>query len=174
MTGTSDLIDTAATSVDKPPTGSSGAASYILFSATPIVQVLSPQVKQDVVVATVQTIPSGIIAATIVSQADFDNQVAGPALTGFANSIEAVIAGGKAVGGTGTTSLDDNGLQQYFVTFEVVYNPPGAPTGTVTADVDVPISLLGGTTGTSFQPHTSSAGEMIDAAYANLVALSQG
>lgn len=147
-------------------------ASYTLIGSSSIVQVLSPKVVSDMVAATIETHPTSIRATKLVTQADFDSGSAAADLAAFADAIEAVVAGGKVVGGSGNSNLDASGLQQYFVAFEVGYNPPGAPTGTVTVDVDVPVSLL---TPQGTDPNSSPPGavlSLIDAAYNNLVALS--
>ena len=115
-------------------------ASYTLIGNNAIVQVLSPTVSEDMQAATIQTIPTGIIATALVSQKSFTDDKAAESLTAFADNIETIIGQGKAVGGSGTSSLDASGLQAYFVTFTVGYDPPGAPTGTVTTDVDVPVN----------------------------------
>lgn len=147
-------------------------ASYILVGSSSIVQVLSPTVTADVVAATIQTVPSGIVATTTVPQSEFDSGAASATLASFADAIEAVIASGFVSGGSGSSSLDGSGLQQYFVTFEVVYDPPGAPSGTVTADVDVPVSFLSGVGSVPGVARRRGAMDLIGATYNNLVALS--
>jgi hypothetical protein len=149
-------------------------AGYTLIGSDSVVQVLSPTVTQDSVVATIQTSPTGVVATTVVSQAAFDNNSAAEELTALADNIEELIAQGKATGGSGTSSLDSSGLTVYYVTFTVGYNPPNAPTGTVTVDVDVPVNLL-----TVSDPEINTtllaeAEKLIDNAYNSLVALSGG
>ena len=146
-------------------------AGYILIGSASIVQVLSPKVTQDTVVCTIKTVPTGIIATLPVSQVSFNSNGAAEQLTQFADNIEEIIAGGKAVGGSGTSSLDASGLTEYFVTFEVGYNPPGAPTGTVTVDVDVPVGLLIEQDALIGRTLFAEATALIDKAYKNLVAL---
>ena len=147
-------------------------ASYTLIGNASIVQVLSAKVSANMEAVTIQTIPSGVIATMLVSQDAFDKQAAGPVLTTFADNIEAIIGQGKAVGGAGSSELDGSGLMQYAVTFEVGYNPPGAPVGTVTTDVDVPVGLLNSDDALIGRTLFGQATAMIDAAYSNLVALS--
>ncbi len=147
-------------------------ASYILVGSASIVQVLSPTVTEDSVACTIQTQPTGIIATLAVSQDAFNEGGASEELTAFADNIEAIIEQGKATGGTGTSSLDVSGLQAYFVTFTVSYNPPGAPTGTVTVDVDVPVGLLSESDPVIGQTLFAQAVALIDTAWSNLVALS--
>lgn len=149
-------------------------ASYLLVGSDSIVQVLSPTVSEDMQAATIQTIPTGIIATTLLAKADFDAGTAGPLLTDFADAIEVVVSQGKAVGGSGTTSLDASGLQQFFVTFEVAYNPPSAPSGTVTADVDVPVGLLSMEEVPEQGSLVGEAEALVNKAYNNLVKLSEG
>ncbi len=147
-------------------------AAYILIGNSSIVQVLGPKVSAEMEEVTIKTVPTGITAATLVSRDAFDAGTAAPTLEAFASSIEAIIGQGKAVGGSGTTELDANGLQQYFVTFEVGYNPPGAPPGTVTVDVDVPDGLLTSEDAQVGRVVFAQAVAMIDKAYDNLVSLS--
>lgn len=151
-----------------------GPANYILIGSTSIVQVLSATVIADVVAATIQTLPTGIRAQTLVPQDAFDQGAAGPLLSTFAGNIEAIIAQGKATGGSGTSSLDASGLQQYAVTFTVTYNPPGAPIGSVTADVDVPVGLLSDSDPATGPASFAQAVALVDATYSNLVALAGG
>jgi len=147
-------------------------ASYILIGSASVVQVLSPKVTQDTVVATIQTVPSGIIVAMPVPQESFDAGDAGPILSTLADGIEAIIGQGKAIGGSGTSALAPSGLTEYFVTFEVGYNPPGAPSGTVTADVNVPVGLLAEGVSVGGYSSLAAAEAIIDKAYQNLVSLS--
>lgn len=149
-------------------------ASYVLKGSTSTVQVLSPTSSQEAVVATIETIPSGVIAYKAVSRVSFDTDMAAEQLTGFAEAIEAVMSQGKAVSGVGTSDLDSSGLTQYFVTFTVGYNPPGAPPGQVTVDVDVPVGLLDLEDAQIGQTLLSEAEDLIDKAYQNLVSLSKG
>lgn len=150
------------------------ATSYTLIGNAPTIQVVSPTVSYAVEVATIQTIPSGVIASLPVMKEEFDAGTAGPQLTDFANAIETIISQGKAIGGTGTTNLDANGLEEYFVTFTVAYNPTGAPIGAVTTDVDVRIGLLNFTDGAIGAAAEAQVVALIDDAYNNLVSLSKG
>lgn len=124
--------------------------------------------------ATISTIPSGVVASKPVSRTAFDDNLAAPALTGFADAIEAVMSQGKAVGGTGTSDLDTNGLTEYFVTFTVGYDPPGAPPGQVTVDVDVPVGLLDLEDAEIGQTLLGEAEAKVDAAYNSLVSMAGG
>jgi hypothetical protein len=149
-------------------------ASYVLIGSISIVQVLSPKVSEEVVAATIKTVPTGIVATTLVPQAAFDDGTGAQQLSDFADAIEAQITAGKAVAATGTDSLDASGLQQYYVVFEVAYQPPGAPQGTVTADVSVPVALLTSATPFAGGTRRMNASDLIDKTYNSLVALSGG
>lgn len=149
-------------------------ASYVLVGSDSIVQVLTPTVSEDMVAATIQTDTTGIIATMLVSQTAFDNNSAAEELTAFADNIEEIISQGHAVGGTGTSDLDANGLQVYYVTFTVGYNPTGAPVGTVTVDVDVPVNLLGQSDPAINTTVLGEAEDLVNAAYNSLVALAGG
>lgn len=150
------------------------ATSYTLIGNAPTIQVFSPTVSQDVELATIQTKPTGVIATMPVSEISFATNQASETLTALASNIEAIIKQGKAVGGTGTSELDANGLTQFYVTFTVAYNPPGAPVGTVTAEVDVPVGLLGVDDPAIESTLLSQAEAMVNKAYNSLVALSKG
>lgn len=149
-------------------------ASYTLIGNVSTIQVTSPLTSVEGVVATIQTNPSGIIAAIVVSQTSFDNDSAAETLTIFADNIEEIISQGKAVGGSGTSSLDNNGLTAYYVTFIVGYDPPGAPPGQVTADVDVPVNLISESDPAINQTLLTEAEDLINSAYEHLVNLSKG
>lgn len=149
-------------------------ASYTLMGSTSTVQVLSQTSTQDAVVATISTIPSGVVASKPVSRTAFDDNKAAEALTAFAEAIEAVMSQGKAVGGTGTSDLDSSGLTEYFVTFTVGYNPPGAPPGQVTVDVDVPVGLLDLEDAEIGSTLLGEAEAKVNAAYNSLVSMAGG
>jgi hypothetical protein len=149
-------------------------ASYVLYASNSIVQVTGPTTSEDMIAATIQTSPTGIIATILVSQTSFDADDAAETLTAFANSIEDIIAQGKAVGGTGTSDLDANGLQVYYVTFTVGYNPTGVPPGNVTVDVDVPVNLLAQSDASIGTTLLGEAETLVDDAYNSLVALAGG
>lgn len=149
-------------------------AAYTLIGSDSIVQVLTPTVSQEMVAATISTEPHGVIATVLVSKTAFDSNQAAPELTAFADSIEAILAQGRAIGGTGTSSLDANGLQQYFVTFTVGYNAPGAPAGAVTVDVDVPVGLLTQSDPAIERVVIAEAEALVNKAYASLQSLAGG
>lgn len=149
-------------------------ATYTLIGSASTVQVLSPTLSQDAVLATIQTVKTGVIATMAVSQVAFNNNGAAEELTALADSIDTIIGQGKAVGGTGTSSLDSNGLQQYFVTFTVAYNPPGAPSGQVTVDADVPVTLMSQSDAAIGETLLNEAEAIVNNSYQNLVNMSQG
>lgn len=149
-------------------------ASYTLMGSTSTVQVLSQTSSQEAVVATISTIPSGVVASKPVSRTAFDDNLAAAALTAFADAIEAVMSQGKAVSGTGTSDLDASGLTEYFVTFTVGYDPPGAPPGQVTVDVDVSVGLLDLEDAEIGRTLLTEAEDKIDAAYNSLVSMAGG
>lgn len=130
--------------------------------------------SQDVQLATIQTTKSGVIATIAVSNTSFQSDGAAATLTALADNIETIIGQGKATGGTGTSELDANGLTVYYVTFTVAYNPPGAPTGTVTTEVDVPVNLISIDDPEINATLLAEAEALVNNAYNSLVALSQG
>lgn len=150
------------------------ATSYDLISARSSVQALSPTSSLPVEVLTIRTKPSGVMAEMWLAKAAFDAGTTGPILTTLAQSIETIIRDGKAIGGSPTTILDGNGLQQSYVTFVVAYTPPGGTAGQITTDVDVPVGLL--SAGFDFQEFSTinEAEKIVDDAYANLVAAANG
>jgi hypothetical protein len=149
-------------------------ANYALYASNSIVQVTSPTTSQDMIAATILTSPSAILATILVSQTSFDQDKAAETLTAFATSIEDIMAQGKAIGGTGTSDLDANGLQVYYVTFTVGYNPTGVPPGNVTVDVDVPVNLLAQSDALIGTTLLGEAETTIDDAYNSLVSLAGG
>lgn len=149
-------------------------AGYTLIASSSTRQVLSQTATQDAVLATIQTDQSEVIATTVVSRVSFDANQSAEELTALAENIEQIMSGGKAVGGTGTSDLDNNGLTEYFVTFTVGYNPPGAPPGQVTVDVAVPVGLLEVDDPAIERTLLAEAEAMIDKAYASLQSLAGG
>ena len=149
-------------------------ASYTLKGSISTTQVLSATSSQEAVVATIATIPSGVVASKVVSRVSFDNNQAAEQLTAFADAIEAVMSQGQAVSAFGTSDLDSSGLTEYYVTFIVGYDPPGAPPGQVTVDVDVPVGLLDLEDGEIGLTLLGEAEQLVSDAYNKLVAMSQG
>ena len=149
-------------------------STYTLVGSVSTIQVLSPTSTQEAVLATIQTTTSGVIASIPVSQVSFDANQAAETLTALADNIETIIGQGKAVGGVGTSDLQPSGLTVYYVTFTVGYDPPGAPPGQVTVDVDVPVNLLSIDDPEINQTLLTEAEAMINKAYNSLVAMSEG
>lgn len=149
-------------------------AGYTLIASSSTRQVLSQTATQDAVLVTIQTDPSQVVATTVVSRVSFDNNQSAEELTALAGNIEIIMSQGKAIGGTGTSDLDNNGLTEYFVTFTVGYNPPGAPPGQVTVDVDIPIGLLEVDDPAIERYAMQQAEAKIDAAYSHLQNLAAG
>lgn len=144
------------------------ATSYDLIGSRPLVQVLSATAVIPVQVCTIRTKPSGVIADLWVSETSFKADGAAEQLAAFADNIETIIGQGKAVGGTGTTTLDNNGLQAVFVTFTVAYVPPAGDTASITTDVDVPVGLLSSDDPAISRTFMQQAEAMIDDAWNNL------
>jgi hypothetical protein len=149
-------------------------AGYTLIGSASIVQVLSPTVSEDMVAATILTKPTGVVATALVSQVAFDNNSAAEELSAVANNIETIIAQGKAVSGTSSQTLNASGLLDYFVTFTVAYNPPGAPAGAVTVDVDVPVNLISVSDPAINKVLLPQAEAIVDKAYQSLVSMAGG
>lgn len=150
------------------------AKNYDLITSQSSIQVLSPTVVQPVVDATIVTKPSGIVADYWLDEADWKAGTAPALLETFAGNIEHIVATGKVIGGSGSQSLDANGLLQQWVTFIVAYQVPGSPGGPATVDVDVPVGDLGGTSEFGTNYGMDAALKLIDDEYAKLVALAQG
>lgn len=150
------------------------ASSYTLIASAPTIQVLTPTTSQDIEVAVIQTTPTGVIASYPVDKITFDAGDSGPLLTDFADAIETVISQGKAIGGTGTSDLDVNGLTEYYVTFTVAYNAAGTPPNQVTTEVDVPIAMLSSQSSFRGGSLLGEAEALVNAAYDNLVKMASG
>ena len=150
-------------------------ASYTLIATETTVQVLSPTVVMDVVYATIQTSPSGVIASLPVAKIDFDAGTAGPILASYANDIEVLMNYPHVIGGQGTQTIDATGLIQDNVAFVVQYVPTSGTGTAITAEAVVPSGLLseGG------DPAIESillgeARAIINGVYDNLVSLAGG
>lgn len=126
-------------------------APYILLASESTVQVLSPTVVNDVVYCTIQTSPSGVIASTPVSTAEFLQETVSTRLSTFEFSIETLMERPEVIAGTGTQTIDDNGLLADNVAFTVEYVPPNTTGTSVTAVAVVPVSDL-------LEPRATSGG----------------
>ena len=149
-------------------------ATYSLVGSYSTVQVITPTLTQPIVYTTIQTQPSGVIAAIALAKADFDAGTSAPLIQGFADAIEVIMARPEVIAGIGTQQLDPNGLLDDYVTFTVQYvGPNTAPSG-VTAEADVPVGLI--STVETFGGHTNlpEAIAMITAVYDALKAAAGG
>lgn len=149
-------------------------AGYTVLSSNSSIQVLSPTLVLDTVTTTIQTQPSGVVAAYWLAKVDFDAGTADTLLATFASNIETIMSGGKVIAASGAESVDANGLIQQTVNFVVAYTPPGSLTGPLTVEVEVPTGDLGGTTELGANYGLQDAEKIIDDAYANLVKLAGG
>lgn len=150
------------------------AASYALVGSYSTVQVLSPTLANDVVLCTIQTSPSGVIAALAVQEEIFDKGESGPALTNFANAIEQVMADPRVIAGVGDSLLDPSGLTAYAVTFTVEYRDPvKAPNG-ATATATVGVNQLDFSDATIGRTLRTGVMAEIDRVYDNLQAAAGG
>lgn len=157
-----------------PPAPAPSTGSYSLVGSYQTVQVLSPTLIQNVVYCTIQTQPSGVIAALPVPETAFDGGTSGTMLGEFAAAIESVMEDSRVIAGTGSQTIDDAGLLTDNVIFTVQYiDPVRAPNGataqaTVGVGQLVSMSLGGGV-------HTQVGVQgIIDAVYANLQAAAGG
>ena len=116
--------------------------AYKLIASQATVHVLSPTEVVDAVRATVVTPTHTVIAANIVPDTIWGTAAGADQLNQYAWGIEYLIDHTSAIAAVGTQSIDDNGLLQHNVTFTIAYTPPGATTGPLTAQVDVPNVLL--------------------------------
>ena len=150
------------------------ATSYLLVSSQSTIQVLSPTVVQDVVVASIQTQPSGVVADLWFPQDVWDGGTAATTLNEYAANIESVRQMPQVVGASSGQSLDDSGLLQSEITFVVGYAPPGSLYPPATVDVVVPASELNPLFRFSGEPGVTKAKTAIQAAYQNLVNIASG
>lgn len=146
------------------------AANYQLVSSQSSIQVLSPTVVLPVVVCTIQTLPSRVIADIWVSEDEWNAGRASDELDGFAANIEAIMASPKVVGGSSRPGIDPSGLQATDLIFTVGYKTPGSQFPPATVDVAIPsTSIRPEGAGTSAPGVVAALGE-IDKAYATLAA----
>lgn len=117
-------------------------AGYSLIGSYATVQVLSPQLVNDVVYCTIQTAPSGVVAALPVQKDIFDAGTADVLLSDYANNIELMMNQPGVIAGRGEQHLDDNGLLVDVVTFTVRYVPPGSTGTSNTAEAEIPSGWL--------------------------------
>lgn len=147
---------------------------YLLVSSQSTIQVLSPTVVQDVVIASIQTQPSGVFADLWFPKDIWDGGTAATTLNDYAANIEKVRQMPQVVGATSGQSLDDSGLLQSEITFVVGYAPPDSIYPPATVDVVVPASELNPLFRFSGEPGVTKAQTAIMAAYQNLVNVASG
>lgn len=147
---------------------------YDLIGTQSSIQVLSATLVQPIVVATIATKPSAVVASYWIDKITYDAGEGPALLTTFAENVESIISTGKAIGGSGNQTVEPNGLLKQWVTFVVAYTPTGSTTGPLTVDVDVPVSDLGGITEFGANYGLQDAEKLIDDAYAQLVKLAGG
>lgn len=150
------------------------ADTYDLVTSQSSIQVISPTVVQDVVVATIRTKPSGVFADLWIAQDQWDAGLAGNSLAQFAANIEQLRTYKNVIGASSGQTLDASGLLQSELTFVVGYTPPGSPYGPATVDVTVPADDLNPNAPTQGQGGMQAAMAAIDAAYQKLVAAAAG
>lgn len=155
-------------------TGVAASATYSLVGSYETVQVLSPTLSNDVVLCTIQTSPSDVIAAKAVQKSVFDQGQAGASLLPFAQAIEQVMDDPRVTGAAGDSIRDDSGLIAYVVTFTVTYTDPvRAPYG-ASADATVGVDMLDFTDATIGRTLRTGVMGVIDSVYANLQAAAGG
>lgn len=150
------------------------AANYVLVASQSSIQVLSPTVVQDVVVITIQTLPSRVIADIWVTKHEWDQGSTATTLEGFAANIEKVMASPKVESASGGQALDASGLLASEITFQVGYTPPGSAFPPATVDVVIPATQLRPEDVFGSEPGVTAALTEIDTAYGQLVAAAGG
>jgi len=149
-------------------------ATYSIQGSYSTVQVLTPSLVNPIQYVTIQTQPSGVIAAIPVQKDIFDAGQAGTELTIFADAIEQIMANPIVIAGIGSQQLDANGLLTDFVTFTVQYTGANAAPAGVTAEADVPVGMLNFTDGLIGTTLLGEVNTLIDAAYNALKAAAAG
>lgn len=150
------------------------ADNYDLVASQSSIQVISPTIVQDVVVATIRTKPSGVFADLWISQDQWDAGLAGASLAQFATNIEQLRTSPHVIGASSGQTLDASGLLQSELTFMVGYTPPGSPFGPATVDVTVSADDLNPNAIGQGRGGMQAALDAIDAAYQQLVAAASG
>jgi hypothetical protein len=131
-------------------------------------------VVNDVVYCTIQTEPSGVIASMPVQQTVFDAGQAGVELGNFADAIEQIMVNAHVNAATGSQTIDESGLLQDFVTFVVDFEPPGTTGTSVTADADVPVTMLNFTDAEIGRASLDNVNAILNQVYGNLRIASEG
>lgn len=149
-------------------------AAYSLIASYSTVQVLSPTVVNDVVYCTIRTTPSGVIASLPIEQSFFAAHGTPEQLLSFAEAIEEIMASGHVIAGTGTQSIDANGLLADQVVFTVEYVPAGSTPTSITAEATVPVDDLRDPRATTSGGGIIAAQAIVDGVYADLQAAASG
>jgi hypothetical protein len=150
------------------------ASAYTLLSANSTVQTLSPTLAVQAVDCWIKTAGHGAVVNLVLSKDSFDANQGHTELTNFADAVEQILSGGKAIAAVGTSDLDAAGLRAVFVTFTVGYQVPGSNLPPATVDVDVPAGELNFTDGLIGATLLEDVLAIIDGAYSKLVALAGG
>ena len=148
--------------------------SYTLIASSSTVQVISPTVVNDVLYCTIETNISHVIASYAIPQGTFESVNSAEALTFFARGIEEIMALDYVIAGTGSQTLDANGLLIDNVVFTVQYVQPGTTGTTVTAEAVCPVATLTGASVSPGKPDVSAAKAIVDATLADLQKLAGG
>ena len=150
-------------------------AGYSVRASESTVQVLSPTVVIDIEYVTIQTTPSGVIAAIPVQREQFDKGTANILLQDYANNIELMMTEPHVIAGQGAQTLDANGLLADNVVFTVEYVPAGGASTSVTAEASVPTGLLSEGGDPAIEKYAlAQAEKIIQDVYANLAAMASG
>ena len=137
-------------------------------------QVVSPQLVNDVQYCTIKTLPSEVIASIPVQKEVFDGGQADVPLDNFANAIEQIMDYPHVVAAVGNPTIDRNGLTADFVDFTVQYVPPGSSGTQITGVASIPVGKLNFTDGLIGQTLLEQVEAAIDKVYANLKAAAGG
>lgn len=143
-------------------------ASYALLASESTVQVIPPQIVNNVVYCTIQTHPSNVICSIPVQANVFNSGASGPELTNLANAVEQIMALPHVIAGVGAQTIDATGLLQDQVTFTVEYLPPGTASTSITAEALVPVTMLNFTDALIGQVSLQNVEAIIDGVYNNL------
>lgn len=141
-------------------TGTAGASNYALLASEQTVQVLTPNLVNDIQYCTIVTIPSGAIVSWPLTLDQFSNDQGAPDLAQFAGWIERLLSQSEVAAAVGGQTIDASGLIQDNVVFTVQYEPPGTSGTSVTAEAVVPVmagSVVGLTEQRSFYQRAQSA-----------------
>ena len=150
------------------------ATNYDLLTSQSSIQVLTPTLTDDVVVATIQTKPHGVIMDYWIDKTAWDEGLGAPILEAVAGGVEHIMHTEPVNYAVGTTQLDQSGLLAEFVTFTVAYQVPGSNVGPATVDVDVPVTDFGQDTIAGENFGLADASAAIQAEYDKLKALAAG